>query len=136
MSSTVTISKENFSLKSIETANKSVAFEQKAISDTQKVQQQNISESQKILSLEQSENQTSEQDISQAREQLTDWVERMNRLSNENVKFNYNEDMKGIIVTVINKQTNEVIRQIPGEDAMKLSAIWKEAIGNIFDTKG
>jgi flagellar protein FlaG len=69
--------------------------------------------------------------------QLNDWVNKMNKVVNdENVRFNFSEDFGGIYVTVVDKTTNEVIRTIPTEDAIKLSAIWKEAVGNIFDKKG
>jgi|GEM_PF-6169215 flagellar protein FlaG len=131
MSST-TISKESFNLNGLEAvASKNIASEKKAIAvteTTQIQQQQALANAKKSLE--------KDQDDSQVREQLTDWVQRMNKLSNENVKFNYNEDAKGIFVTVVNRETNEVIRQIPNEDALKLSAIWKEAVGNIFDARG
>ncbi len=68
--------------------------------------------------------------------QIKDWIERMNRVVKENVKFNFNEKLGRIYVTVVDSNTHEVIRTIPSEDALKLSAVWKEAIGNIFDKKG
>jgi flagellar protein FlaG len=70
------------------------------------------------------------------RQQIQEWVEKMNVTIDEKVKFSYSEDFGGIYVTVIDDKTQEVIRKIPTEDAIKLSKIWKEAIGNIFDSKG
>jgi len=68
--------------------------------------------------------------------QLKEWTERMNRVVKENVRFNFNEELGSIYVTVVNSKTNEVIRTIPSEDALKLSAIWKDTVGNIFDKRG
>lgn len=130
-STTISNSKESFNLNGLEAvASKNIASEKKAIAvtETTQIQQQVLANAKKSLE--------KDQDDSQVREQLTDWVQRMNKLSNENVKFSYNEDAKGIFVTVVNRETNEVIRQIPNEDALKLSAIWKEAVGNIFDARG
>lgn len=70
------------------------------------------------------------------RAQLQDWAERMNRVVKENVKFNFSEELGSIYVTVVDSSTNEVIRTIPTEDALQLSAIWRDAVGNIFDRKG
>ena len=76
------------------------------------------------------------QSQSEVREQLKEWTSKMNVAINEKVNFDYSEDFGGIYVTVVDNVTNEVIRKIPTEDAIKLSAIWKEAVGNIFDHKG
>jgi len=76
------------------------------------------------------------QNTKENRENLKEWVSKMNVTINEKVRFDYSEDFGGIYVTVVDKDTQEVIRKIPTEDAIKLSKIWKEAIGNIFDHKG
>ncbi len=68
--------------------------------------------------------------------QLKDWINKMNKVVKENVKFNFSEELGSIYVTVVDSNTHEVIRTIPNEDALQLSAIWKDAVGNIFDKKG
>jgi flagellar protein FlaG len=82
------------------------------------------------------ESQEETRENSEAKYQLQEWVERMNSVVKENVKFNFSEELGSIYVTVVDSTTNEVIRTIPTEDALQLSAIWKDAIGNIFDRKG
>lgn len=68
--------------------------------------------------------------------QLQEWTSKINVTISEKVKFNFSDELGSIYVTVVDNETQEVIRTIPKEDAIKLSAIWKEAVGNIFDKKG
>jgi len=83
-----------------------------------------------------SENRGDKKPSKETKEELQEWVSKMNVTINEKIKFAYSEDFGGIYVTVVDNETQEVIRKIPTEDAIKLSAIWKEAVGNIFDSKG
>ncbi len=109
-----------------------------------KTVEQKVSNSQNLEQIEKNQAVNREEDkkrgeVSLSHEQksqIKDWIERMNRVVKENVKFNFNEKLGRIYVTVVDSNTNEVIRTIPSEDALKLSAVWKEAIGNIFDKKG
>jgi flagellar protein FlaG len=75
------------------------------------------------------------QEKSEKKEQLQNWVKVMNKTINEKVRFSYSEDFGGIYVTVVDSKTQEVIRKIPSDEALKLSAIWKEAVGNILDKR-
>ena len=75
------------------------------------------------------------QEKSEKKEQLQNWVKVMNKTINEKVRFSYSEDFGGIYVTVVDSKTQEVIRKIPSDEAIKLSAIWKEAVGNILDKR-
>lgn len=49
------------------------------------------------------------------------------------LKFNVNDELNKIVVTVVNASTNEIIRQIPSEDVQKIQARMKHAIGVLFD---
>ena len=54
----------------------------------------------------------------QDRRELQEWVSKMNTTMNEKVQFTYSEDFGGIYVTVVDNETQEVIRKIPTEDAI------------------
>lgn len=49
------------------------------------------------------------------------------------LRFNVNEELNEVVVTVVNASTNEVIRQIPSEDIQKFQTRMKHAMGVLFD---
>lgn len=55
---------------------------------------------------------------------------------NTGVRFGFNDDIDGMVVTVYEKETNDVIRKIPSEEAVSLMTKMKEVVGIIFDKKG
>jgi len=103
---------------------------------TNSVAQQKVQKSEPVSNKMQEYESKDEHNSKDNRQNLQEWVSKMNVTINEKVRFDYSEDFGGIYVTVVDKDTQEVIRKIPTEDAIKLSKIWKEAIGNIFDHKG
>ncbi len=69
-------------------------------------------------------------------QQLKEAVEKANKqvkMAKTSLEFTYNEDVKRYSVKVKNKETDEVIREYPSEDALKaLENIWRLA-GIIVD---
>jgi len=55
---------------------------------------------------------------------------------NTNIEFGFSDDIKGLFVTVFEKDTQKVIRKIPSDEAMELMAKMREIVGMIFDKKG
>ena len=51
------------------------------------------------------------------------------------VELRVNEDINRVIITVLEKGSNRVIREIPCEELQNLAAHLKEAIGILFDKK-
>jgi flagellar protein FlaG len=51
------------------------------------------------------------------------------------IRFGFNDEIDQMYVTVIDTRNNEVIRQIPSEQAMKLAEKMKELVGMLFDEK-
>ncbi len=51
------------------------------------------------------------------------------------IKFSISKDTGDIVVQVINRKTDEIIRQIPPEELLKLRAKLKEICGMLFDKK-
>lgn len=56
-------------------------------------------------------------------------------LSNRRVELHYNKELNRVIITVYDKESNEVLREIPCKELQNLALYLKEAIGLIFDNK-
>ncbi len=54
---------------------------------------------------------------------------------NKGIRFSISKDTGDIVVQVINRKTDEVIRQIPPEELLKLRTKLKEICGILFDRK-
>ncbi len=68
--------------------------------------------------------------------ELQKTLEEMNKsLELKNIALNYSidEGTKEIVVKVVEKSSNRVIRQIPPEEALRLRGHIKELLGMIFD---
>lgn len=71
--------------------------------------------------------------------QLKDLVDNLNKSLdpfNTSLKFGFNDKAETYFVSVIDTNTNDVIRKFPTEEAMQLSQKMKELVGMIFDKKG
>ena len=66
-------------------------------------------------------------------------IEDLNQVSeslNVDIKFAYNEKIDEVYINVIDKNSGNVIRKLPSEEAMKIKETMKDWIGSLFDTKG
>ena len=61
---------------------------------------------------------------------------KMAQIMNSQIRFNIDHDTGQVIVKVINKETHEVIRQIPSEEMVKLASRAEELRGLIFNEEG
>ncbi len=52
------------------------------------------------------------------------------------VRFENDERASGLIVKIVNRESNEVIRQVPSEELFDLSAALDDLRGNIVSTEG
>jgi len=52
---------------------------------------------------------------------------------NEKVKFTFHEQHNRVIIKVVNTETEEVVREIPSRDIVKLSEHLQEYIGMLID---
>lgn len=71
-------------------------------------------------------------------EQIKSAVKDLNiALKSLNVRreFKVDEEIDRVVVTLMDSEKKEVIRQIPSEEAIKLSKNIKEMIGLLFDSK-
>lgn len=74
------------------------------------------------------------------REPSADHIRSVISKANENIKFTatkfiYYEDINRIAIKVVNRETDEVIREIPREETIELLQKIMESAGLLFDVK-
>lgn len=88
------------------------------------------------------EHKGNQQEVPQGREavfsgdRLTEIVEKANRSAlvlNARVSFSIDQRTNKVIIRVIDGESNEVIRQIPPEEMLRVSAHMDELLGLLFD---
>lgn len=57
-------------------------------------------------------------------------------LINHKVRLSVNKNINRVIITVVDKESNEVVKEFPCEEIQHLAAHLKEAIGLLFDEEG
>ncbi|PAF41969.1 hypothetical protein BKH45_05115 [Helicobacter sp. 11S03491-1] len=55
---------------------------------------------------------------------------------NTDINFNYNDDIRGLVVTVREDNGDKIIREIPSKEAIELMKKMHDIVGLIFDKKG
>lgn len=61
--------------------------------------------------------------------------EEMRRIDTD-IDFNYNDDIRGLVVTVREANDDKIIREIPSKEAIELMKKMHDIVGLIFDKKG
>jgi len=69
-------------------------------------------------------------------ELVSDVQKNVNIIHNVDLQFSVNKDSGRIMVTVTDKDTGEVIREIPPSEIVKFAEKFDEMVGMIFDQKG
>jgi len=73
------------------------------------------------------------------RSQMKDMVEQMNKSLDPfktSLKFGFHDASDTYYVSIVDTNTNDIIRTFPPEEVMELSVKMKEFVGMIFDQKG
>lgn len=63
-------------------------------------------------------------------------AQEMQQLSNKfgrKIQFNVNKELDNVVITVVDSNTNEVIREIPSAEMQRIQARLKKTIGLLFD---
>jgi flagellar protein FlaG len=71
-----------------------------------------------------------------SKEKLVEDLNQVSESLNVDIKFAYNEKIDEVYINVIDKNSGNVIRKLPSEEAMKIKETMKDWIGSLFDTKG
>ena len=67
---------------------------------------------------------------------LTAQLNEVAESKNLDISFGYNEKINKVIINVMDKDTGEVIRKLPSEDAVKFAEGMEDLLGKLFDSKG
>ena len=75
-----------------------------------------------------------EQKLSRERiKQLTRELRDVTRAFNKRLSFSYNEELDQVVVKVIDRETETVIKELPPSELQRVHLRIKEAIGLLFD---
>jgi len=55
------------------------------------------------------------------------------KLLNRKIQLSVNEELNRVVITVVEKNSNRIIREIPSEELQNLAKHLKDAIGVLFD---
>jgi len=73
------------------------------------------------------------------KEKLQDLTRKLNKEMeplNPDIKFSFNDKIDSLVVNVVDKNTDKVIRKIPSDEALKIMEKMRELVGALFDKKG
>jgi len=73
------------------------------------------------------------------KEKLQDLTRKLNKEMeplNPDIKFTFNDKIDSLVVNVVDKNTDKVIRKIPSDEALKIMEKMRELVGALFDKKG
>ncbi len=66
-------------------------------------------------------------------QKMLDEVNKTLQVSNFKLQYNYHEESNRIGIKVLDKETDEVIREVPPEQVLEMVAKIKEAVGLVID---
>ncbi len=69
-------------------------------------------------------------------QEITDQLNKEMNPLNTTIRFGFNDKAEELYVSVIDTSSNQEIRKIPSEEAMRLASKMRELVGMIFDKKG
>ncbi len=78
----------------------------------------------------------SKEDIKKELQKLTQELNEVMNPMNENLKFHFNNKADELVVQVIDKKNDTVIREFPPKEALRLMEKMRELVGILFDKKG
>ena len=67
--------------------------------------------------------------------QAVDDINRSEQVRSNGLRFKVDEETEKTVVSVIDQKTEEVIRQIPSEEALAIAQSLEQAIGNLIKEK-
>lgn len=67
-------------------------------------------------------------------EELLDKIKALTENGTYNVRFEMNNDLNRLVISLIDSETDEVVRQIPPKEILALAEYIREITGNLVDT--
>ncbi len=71
--------------------------------------------------------------IAQTKADTQELQKMASNITGRKLQFNVNKELGSVVVTILDSNTNKVLKQIPSEDIQNLKLRIRKAIGNIFD---
>ena len=81
-------------------------------------------------------NKKSKEEIKKELQKITEELNKAMNPLNTDIKFHFDDKIDELTVKVIDKKNNEVIREFPPKEALKLMEKMRELVGMLFDKKG
>lgn len=69
-------------------------------------------------------------------EELLDQIKGLTEDGVYSVRFENDESAKSVVVKLVDRETDEVIRQVPAQEVLELRQALKDLRGNLVNTKG
>jgi flagellar protein FlaG len=82
------------------------------------------------------EKQTKEKMTKEKLQELTKKLNKEMEPLNPDIKFSFNDKINSLVVNVVDKNTDKIIRKIPSDEALKIMEKMRELVGALFDKKG
>lgn len=73
------------------------------------------------------------ENIAQVREDVKQLQKLSDVVMGRKVQFTVNQDLNQVVVSIVDPQTDKVIKEIPSSDVQKLKVRIRQAIGLLFD---
>lgn len=54
-------------------------------------------------------------------------------VAGKKLQFSVNKELNSVVISIVDTATNQVVKQIPSEDMLKLKLRMRKAIGSVFD---
>ena len=98
-----------------------------SIEDSQKSQKDKQSED-----IQKAKKETTKEELQRLTEQLNKEMQPLN----PDIKFSFNDKIEELVVNVVDKKTDRIIRKIPSDEALRIMEKMRELVGALFDDKG
>lgn len=69
-------------------------------------------------------------------EELLKQIKALTEDGTYSVRFEHDERSNGMVVKIVDQESDEVIRQVPAEELLAIKAALEDLRGNIIDTEG
>ena len=69
-------------------------------------------------------------------EKLTKELNHVAQKENLDISFGYNDKIDKVFINIVDKNSGDVIRKLPSEEAIKFAEGMKDLLGKLFDKKG
>jgi len=90
----------------------------------------------KSNNIEKDLNKSSKEEIKKELQRITQELNKAMNPLNTAIKFHFNDKIDELTVKVIDKKNNEIIREFPPKEALRLMEKMRELVGMLFDKKG